>query len=235
MQVVKDFLLPSVKLDQDYAFNDCSCYWCQKLEWPLMYDLEDNNEKLWFEVPRSCSVTIKESFPLRRQVMRDTRMYNRFIEEKKTPLMIFTDPITRFISLINVYLTEDQRYADYGKDVFNSFGKDIASLSKPEKIELFFTNLNKITSGHQVHHFHPQCRFIDTENFENIKVVLKSEVNDYFDITAMHNVTKKEITRQDFTEEQIDFIKRAYASDYAFLKKYGVKNNGNTKGKRKNG
>tara|TARA_R110000796_G_scaffold46127_3_gene111591 strand:- start:771 stop:2363 length:1593 start_codon:yes stop_codon:yes gene_type:complete len=235
MQDVKDFLLPSVKLDQDYAFNDCSCYWCQKLEWPLMYDLEDNNEKLWFEVPRSCSVTIKESFPLRKQVMRDTRMYNRFIEEKKTPLMIFTDPITRFISLINVYLTEDQRYADYGKDLFNSFGKDIASLSKPEKIELFFTNLNKITSGHQVHHFHPQCRFIDTENFENIKVVLKSEVNDYFDITAMHNVTNKEITLEDFTEEQIDFIKRAYASDYAFLEKYGVKKNGNTKSKRKNG
>ena len=72
-------------------------------------------------------------------------------------------------------------------------------------------------------------------DFENIKVVLKSEVNDYFDITAMHNVTNKEITLEDFTEEQIDFIKRAYASDYAFLEKYGVKKNGNTKSKRKNG
>lgn len=231
---VKDFLLPEVKLDQNYAFNDCKCYWCQKLEWPLMYDLEDSGEKLWFEVPRSCSVTIKESFPNRKQVMRGTRLYNQFIEKKKKPIMIFTDPIDRFISLINVYLTDKQRYSDYGKDIFTTFDKDISELNKQEKIDLFFANLNKITSNHQVHHFHPQCRFVDTENFEEIEVVKREEVNDFFDIAVKHNVTKKEITAEDFTEEQIEFIKRAYASDYAFYEKYGVKN-GKAKNKRKNG
>lgn len=227
---VKDFLLPEVKLDQTYAFNDCTCYWCEKLEWPLMYDLEDNNEKLWFEVPRSCSVTIKESFPQRRQIMRETRLYKRLVEEKKKPIMIFTDPIDRFISLINVYLTNRQRYSDYGKDIFSTFNKDISELSKQEKIDLFFTNLNKITSLHQVHHFHPQCRFVDTENFKEFEVVLREDVNNYFGITEKHNVTQKDITKEDFTPEQIDFIKRAYASDYAFLKKYGK-----SKNKRKNG
>lgn len=231
--LVKDFLLPEVNINQTYAFNDCKCYWCQKLEWPLMYDLQNDNEKLWFEVPRSCSVTIKESFPLRAQVMRGTRLYKRFIEEKKKPIMIFTDPIDRFISLINVYLTDKQRYSDYGKDIFNSFATDINALSKQEKINLFFTNLNKITSGHQVHHFHPQCRFVDTENFENIEVVRREDVNDYFGIDQKHNVTKKDIVLEDFTKEQIEFIKRAYASDYAFFEKYGVKN-GKAKNKRKN-
>jgi hypothetical protein len=195
-----------------------------------MYDLEDNNEKLWFEVPRSCSVTIKESFPLRRQVMRGTKLYKRMVEEKKKPIMIFTDPIDRFISLINVYLVDKQRYTDYGKDIFTTFAKDITALSKQEKIDLFFANLNKITSLHQVHHFHPQCRFVDTESFENIEVVKREDVNKYFGISEHHNVTKKEITKEDFTEEQIDFIKRAYASDYAFFEKYGK-----VKNKRKNG
>lgn len=233
---VKDFLLPEVKMDQHYAFNDCKCYWCEKLEWPLMYDLEydagNPGEKLWFEVPRSCSVTIKESFPARRQVMRGTRVYNNYIEEKKKPIMIFTDPVDRFISLINVYVTERQRYSDYGKDIFSTFGKDINTLSKQEKIDLFFANLNKITSQHQVHHFHPQCRFVDTENFEEFDVVKREDVNEFFGITEKHNVTKKDITKEDFTEEQIEFIKRAYASDYAFYEKYGVKD-GKAKGKRK--
>ena len=98
---------------------------------------------------------------------------------------------------------------------------------------MFFSNLNKITSNHQVHHFHPQCRFVDTESFEQIEVIKREDVNDYFGITARHNVTDKDITVDDFTEEQIDFIKRAYASDYAFFKKYG-KSNGKTKSKRKN-
>ena len=229
---VKDFLLPEVKMDQHYAFNDCKCYWCEKLEWPLMYDLENNGEKLWFEVPRSCSVTIKESFPLRIQVMRGTRLYNSFIESKKKPIMIFTDPIDRFISLINVYITPKQRYSDYGKDIFSTFGQDINTLSKQEKIDFFFANLNKITSLHQVHHFHPQCRFVDTENFDEFEVVKREDVNQYFGIDKKYNVTNKEVTREDFSEEQIEFIKRAYASDYAFFEKYGVKN-GNNKGKRK--
>lgn len=231
-QFIKDFLLPEVKLNQNYTFNDCKCYWCEKLNWPLMYDLEDNSEKLWFEVPRSCSVTIKESFPLRKQVLRGTRLYNKFIEEKKKPIMIFTDPIDRFISLINVYLTPGQRYSDYGKDIFSTFDKDISTLSKQEKIDLFFTNLNKITSLQQVHHFHPQCRFVDTINFEEFCVVKREDVNNFFGVKEKHNVTKKDITVEDFSEEQIDFIKRAYASDYAFFEKYGIKD-AKTKNKRK--
>jgi len=147
--------------------------------------------------------------------------------------MIFTDPIDRFISLINVYLTPKQRYYDYGKDIFSSFDKDLNLLSKEEKIDLFFRNLNKITGGQQVHHFHPQCRFVDTESFENIEVVKREDVNKYFDIDVTHNVTDKQITAEDFSEEQIEFIKRAYASDYAFFEKYGKKN-AKAKNKRKN-
>ena len=56
------------------------------------------------------------------------------------------------------------------------------------------------------------------------------DVNDYFDIAVKHNVTRKEITKDDFTPEQTEFIKRAYASDYAFYEKFGVKR-GKSKGK----
>ena len=165
--------------------------------------------------------------------MRYTKMYKRLAEEKKKPIMIFTDPVDRFISLINVYITDKQRYSDYGKDVFSTFGKDISTLNKKDKIDYFFSHLNKITSNHQVHHFHPQCRFVDTDSFEEIEVVRREDVNEFFGIDKKYNVTDKEITVEDLTEEQIDFVKRAYASDYAFFEKYGVKN-AKAKNKRKN-
>lgn len=229
---VKDFLLPEIDIKKDYAFNDCNCYWCEKLQWPLLYDLD--GDKKWFEVPRSCSVTIKENFKQRAQVFRNTKKYQGIWMGSEKPIVIFTDPLERFISLINVYLTPKQRYSDYGKNIFDSFSVDIDKCTKQEKIDLFFKNLPKITSQHQVHHFHPQCRFVDTENFEEFTIVRKEDVNDFFGITEKLNVTTKDITLEDLSEEQIDFVKRIYKDDYEFIEKYGMKN-GKAKNKRANG
>jgi hypothetical protein len=159
---------------------------------------------------------VKESFPKRAQVMRNTKKYRSIVETEK-PIMIFTDPLERFISLINVYLVDKQRYHGYGKDIFSTFAKNLDECTKEEKIDLFFRNLNKINSNHQVHHFHPQCRFVDTQHFEEFTIVKKHDINDFFGINRKLNETKKEITLDDFTEEQIEFIKRAYKSDYEFI------------------
>jgi beta-1,4-mannosyl-glycoprotein beta-1,4-N-acetylglucosaminyltransferase len=215
---VKDFLLPDTDIGQDYSFGDCKCYWCEKLQFPLMYDLD--GEKMWFEVPRSCSVTVKESFPNKAQVMRRTRKYREIVDVEK-PIVIFTDPLERFISLINVYLVDKQRYHGYGKDIFSMFGKNLEECTKEEKINLFFKNLHRINSNHQVHHFHPQCRFVDTENFEEFTIVLREDVNEFFGINQKLNETKKEITLEDFSDEQIEFITRTYKADYDFIEKYG--------------
>lgn len=213
--MLKNFLLPDTDMEVDYNFNVCRCFWCTKLDFPLLYNLD--GEQYWFEVPRSCSVTIKESFPNRKQVFRDQDEY----DEANQPIMIFTDPIDRFISCINGYLTKGQRYYSYGHDIFSAFGKDLNTMEKEEKIEWFFKNLDKVTSQHQVHHFHPQARFVDTDRFKKITVVKREDVNDFFGINEKMNETVKEITKEDFSEQQIDFIKRIYKEDYEFLKKYG--------------
>jgi hypothetical protein len=214
---VKDFLLPEVNIEEDYSFNNCKCYWCEKLKFPLLYDLD--GDKSWFEVPRSCSVTIKESFPARQQVFRNTKKYIGMVDTE-TPIVVFTDPLERFISLINVYLTDKQRYIGYGKDLFSTFGKNLDECTKEEKIDLFFKNLNKINSNHQVHHFHPQSKFVDTENFADLTVIKREDVNEFFGITQKLNETRKDITLADLSEEQIEFVKRIYQSDYEFIEKY---------------
>lgn len=217
-EMVKDFLLPETKVGQDFAFNDCGCYWCNELKFPLLYDLD--GKRTWFEIPRSCSVTIKESFPNRKQVLRDTEEYEKAIESQK-PIVVFTDPIERFLSCMNVYLVPKQRYYDYGKDIFKSFGVDLDECTIEQKVDLFLRNMHKITDHHQVHHFHPQCRFVDTQNFSEFTIINKQEVSDFLKTEKHLNSTKYEINRKDLSRDQVAWIKKIYQSDYDFFKKYG--------------
>lgn len=182
-----------------------------------MYDL--NGQEVWFEIPRSCSVTVKESFPKRKQVFRDTPEYKEWYGKK--PIVIISDPIIRFISCINAYLTPGQRYYHYGGDIFQTAGVSIENCSKADRVKIFFENLHLIESQHQVHHFHPQSTFVDTKNFNEFKVLRRYQINQFFGINGKFNVTKKEITEDDLTKDQYELVKNYYKSDYQFLKKYG--------------
>lgn len=221
-KMIKDFLLPSTDIKKPFAFNDCKCFWCQKLSFPLLYDLD--GDKTWFEIPRSCSVTVKETHPNRVQIMRTDDRYSEIARSKK-PIVIFTDPVDRFISCINAYVTPGQRYYHYGLDIFESFNRNLETVSKQEKIDLFFEHMHKIGSVHQVHHFHPQCRFVDTQRFKDFTVVLRKDVSKFFGTKQKLNTTKKDITRKDLSKAQISFINNIYKSDNEFLKKYGNKQN----------
>ena len=216
---LKDFFLPETDIMKEFSFNECKCYWCNTLNWPLLYDLD--GEKSWFEIPRSGSVTIKESFSDRKQVFRGTEEYEEIKQREKPPVVIFSEPVERFLSCMNVYIVPGQRYYDYGKDIFASFGVDLDECSKEEKIDYFFKNLHKIVSHHQVHHFHPQTSFIDFENFDLFSVITRHEIGLYFGISKHMNKTKKEVTLEDLSQDQLDFIKWVYRSDYEFFEKYG--------------
>lgn len=213
---IREFLLPTTKLDKDFQFNKCNCFWCQKLKFPLMYNLD--GKRNWFEIPRSCSVTVKETFPDRKQVFRDTDEYD---DARGRPLVVYSDPVERFVSCINAYVTEKQRYYHYGEDIFSTFGVDLSKCTKQEKIDYFFANLHKIGSAHQLHHFHPQAWFIDIDKFVGFTVIKKHDVCSHFGITQKLNQTKKEITANDFSKEQVAFIKKLYQIDYDFYEKYG--------------
>jgi len=222
---IKNFLLPETDLDkpEEFMFNRCKCDWCENIKWPLLFNLDE--EKTWFEIPRSCSVTIKETYPNRKRIQKEPELvkgkWKKYNNVNGTPIVIFSDPIDRFVSLINVYLVPGQRYYNYGKNIFKGLGKNLDECTKEEKIDLFFKNLQKISSLHQVHHFHPQCMFVDTQSFDEFQVVTRKGVNKFFGISTVYNRTKKEITKNDFTPQQIHFIKKIYQSDYDFFEKYG--------------
>jgi len=213
---VREFLMPETKITDDYQFNPCECFWCNKLEYPLLYNLD--GDKYWFEIPRCGTVTIKESYPNRKKVFRTDDEYD---EIKSKPAVVISDPLERFISTLNAYLTPKQRYYHYGKDMFEAFSVDLDECTKEEKVELFFRNIHKMVTLHQVHHFHPQTRFIDTNKFKKFTVVKREEINSFFGTPKHMNETVKDITIEDLSPEQIEFVKRIYKSDYEFIKKHG--------------
>ena len=117
--------------------------------------------------------------------MRDTDDYD---ELRGKPIMVFSDPVERFESCINAYLVEKQRYYHYGEDMFASFGVDLKTCTKQEKIDYFFANFNKISSHHQLHHFHPQAWFVDQNKFKKFTVVDKHDVSKTFNVSHKTNL-----------------------------------------------
>lgn len=211
---LRNFFLPGTE-ESSSTFQACECGWCEKLQWPLLHKLDD--EQHWFEIPRSCSVTIKETFPKRTQIFRYDSAYNDAVNSV-TPIVVMSDPVERFLSLVNVYLVEHQRYYEYGKQIFQAIGMNLDELNYEQRFNIFMDNLDMITSNHQVHHFHPQVDFIDTDSFKDFKVIMRNEVNEFFGISTIYNQTRKRITREHLLPAHYEFIEKAYKKDYDFLK-----------------
>jgi len=200
--------------------NHCDCYWCQQYPFPRLTLIGD---KHWFEIPKNGSATIKALYPDYKHL--DKSEYPKDV----IPVVVFDDPVSRFISLINDYFCNGNRENNtlgssqnslYSKDIFESIGMDLDQVSDHEKVGIVLKNLDKITSRHQVHHFYPQTKFIDTESFDNFKIISKQEINSYFGTDKIFNKSPKGISIEDLTKEQIDTIREIYASDYEFYKKY---------------
>lgn len=180
-----------------------------------------DSDQYWFEIPRNCSTTIKNEFPQKEMIFRSDQRYFDATRDHK-PLAVFSDPIERFVSTLNVYFTEDNKYTEYGKDIFASIGYDMAALSAKERVDLILQNLDAIQSKHQKHHFDTQCSYLDRENFSDFEVVKKSDVSQRLGIKDIHNKTNKQITIDDLNKQQIEFIKDMYKEDYDFLKERAI-------------
>jgi len=200
------------------TFIECRCQWCDELKWPLMYDLD--GEQCWFEIPRSCSVTVKESHPDRFQVFRSEPHYKTLLDKK--PIVVFSDPIDRFISCINAYLIEGQRYWNYGHQIATTNNVNLFAMTIQERVNWFMDNVDKVTSQQQVHHFQPQVLFVDVKNFSEFTFVWKHDVGKFFGTDEVMNKTDRQIEINNFSDRHLEFLKDYYKDDYAFIEKHGV-------------
>lgn len=205
------------------TIRDCRCWHCDRIKWPLLYKLYENplDYRCWFEIPRSGSVTIKESHPERKHIQRSDPVYQELVENYK-PHVIFTDPIDRFTSTVNAYFVEGGRYWGYGQHAFwYNAGVDIQYKSYEERWNLFFDNIDVLHSDQQVHHFHNQALYVDTKAFSEFQFNWKKDIGKAFDTEKHDNKTDYKITRDMFTPHQIEWLTNYYRLDYEFIQKHG--------------
>jgi len=201
-------------------FQDCNCPYCKKIDkFPVLWKL-NARDRYWYEVPKNGSMTIKKSQkPVRigkdkvRELPKDTR-----------PIVIYRDPVDRYLSLFKHYFTKEGGRLRDGISFLERVGrKDYNPEVKKQVKETFnfiLDNLDKLDSKFEVHHFYPQTRFFEPDVFEDFEFIPIGKMTDILNVNTLHHTEYDgKLTP---TKKQIAKIREIYAADYDFFRKRGL-------------
>lgn len=193
-------------------FKKCDCIWCTEYEFPRLTELSTGDH--WFEIPKNASASIKRRYSVDDRSILTKSQY----KDVKKPVVVFRDPIDRFVTLLNDYLSQGSYHWRWGQDLFLYAKKDWNNAPPKERIDILFEYFDLFTDHHQPHHWYPQTYFID-QSFKDIEVVWIQDASKRFDLDDSRKVnkSKKTITRDMLSPEQIAILKEVYASDYKFI------------------
>lgn len=202
-------------------FKECKCIYCTTYNnFPILWK---TGEHYWFEIPKNASTSLKEKY-FGNTFLRTPDQYNKFLItdyderlEGIIPIMIYRDPVDRFISLFKHYCIESgARFKKRMINFYNIYDEDIYKMSINDRLEFLLNHLMDLRTEEEVHHFYPQSTFVDTNNFEIINFVHISDVTKLFDLP----VKNKTITNQTVVLSSIqkDKIIEIYNTDYELLK-----------------
>lgn len=190
-------------------FQKCECSYCKRWGWPLLWKLGD--EKYWFEIPKNGSASIKRSDLFKEQQIKNLEAYSHVV-----PIVIFRDPVQRFVSLFKHYFCIGGDRQEMGFKFFKRLGHgDFQNLKTKEKLKIVFDSFDKISPNEEVHHFYPQTYFIDQIIFDKFEVIPIENLTKALDLHRVRNVSiVKEMIR--LNNSQIERIKEIYKDDYDF-------------------
>lgn len=214
-------------------FNFCDCRWCKKYGLPILNHIHlESQSRYWFEVPKNASTSIKTAFKPERVCATNSyhsgKLYHE-LDDDIIPLVVYNDPIKRFISLCNDYFSRrwNNPHSQYGKNIFLRIGalkqnQEIESILPQERVKIIFDNFKEITSSEDVHHFYPQAFFVDQKKFKKFELIPIKDVYSKFSMEGKtwYNKSTPSIQIEHFTDEQIDKLKLIYSVDYNFIEKY---------------
>ena len=226
----------NLSIDKTHKFFDhfhfCDCWDCQRYGVPILNEVYIKGQlEYWFEIPKNASTSIKNYKEFYRACVKESyhpgKLYHE-LDDTIVPIVVYNDPIKRFISLCNDYFSPHHcnKHSEIGHILLYKSGAikkedSVNVLSPEEKLKSIFSIFHKIKSKCSVHHFYPQTFFIDTDKFKNFELVPISEVNKRFDIEGNYwNVSSKHMKVEHLSNEQIEFLKDLYSDDYQFISKH---------------
>lgn len=198
-------------------FQECDCWFCAHGYQKVIHTFEkDGVREFWVDIPKNASASIKARWELgEKPSIFPKALYK---ELDCAPLAVYRDPMDRFVSLLNHYLTPSGSYGRFkkGTAALADIGVNINEVELPERISLFMGCLSKLTGFHQVHHFYPQTFWLP-EEFEKFTWIPMNKVSEVFDALNTTPGSGK-ITKDMLTETQKHFILNEYKDDYDYFK-----------------
>lgn len=200
--------------------KECYCSYCKKTGgFPLLWRLTKYHDRLWYEVPKNGSMTIKKTFrPIR---IPYENILPEEHEKNLRPIMIYRDPVERFVSLFKHYFTEKGSRFKEGTGFLDKMGFDRRDDLK-ETFQFVLDNLDEIGDKEEIHHFYPQTRFVELDRFENFHWIRMDKLSRTLNVGIEHHTEfDGDIILSEF---QLDTLKNVvYAEDYEMFEKLGLK------------
>ena len=199
--------------NEEITKKQCVCHWCKIVNWPLLHKIDDKT--YWFEIPKNACTTIKNTLG---ENWVDKSEYKQLSEKGITPIVVYRDPLERFVSNLDNYFNGKSKRTPFGaaffKDILNL---DMMQLTPQERVNAIFDNLDCLWAISQHHHFYPQHKFVDTKSFKELRIIPIRDVNSWLGKNKKDNKTTKTITLDMLTNEHINMVLDMYKEDYDFF------------------
>jgi len=200
-------------------FQECNCWFCERGLVQVIHTFEMNGvREFWLDIPKNASTAMKHHFELGKNPSIMPKALYRTMGNHYKPFAIYRDPMDRFVSLLNHYLTPSGPYGRFAKGTaaLADMGVDINEVGIHERMELFMEYLPKLAGFHQVHHLYPQTYWLP-EEFKEFTWIPMHKVGEIFGIK---NTTPGSgiITRDMLTIRQKNFVQEEYRDDYEYFK-----------------
>ena len=200
-------------------FQECDCEFCSKGLQKVIFPIFLNGHvEYWLDIPKNASTSIKYKFKLEGLPPLHREIYPVMAANGTKPYAIWRDPMERFVSLLNHYLTRSGPYGRFnrGQKLFASMGLDIEGIPIQQRVHILMNNLEKLTGFHFVHHWFPQTYWLP-EEFTKFNWVAMEDVTEVFGI-GNTNPGSGKITEDMLSEYHREFIHEIYQDDFEYFK-----------------
>lgn len=189
----------------------CECNYCAISPLPNIHHC--NRRLYWVEIPRNASSAMKDTYNW--QLIPHNEITKHGVVK---PIVIYRDPVERFVSTVDHYFNGAVGRSAYGRDYFQEvLNKDMLSLTPQERINCVIDSFDELWRISQRHHFLEQIKFIATDYFSEYVMIPLSEANKILNISQSHKSVKI-IGIDHLSSAQIAKIKTIYSADYDFFK-----------------
>ena len=193
-------------------FQECWCKYCKTYKFPALWHLGNNT--YWLEIPKNGSASMKTKYDGRMAFIKNRTMMNHV-----TPIIILRDPLTRFYGSFRHYFFEGAERFHRGKTFCKRLGINIDTMDVSQRYKFLVQNLDKLSTVDEVHHFHPQTKFIDQVNFRRFRPI---KIQDLSKLLAVSKINHTKHVGPPISKEFDSYIKSLYKEDYEFFKEHGI-------------